>query len=35
MWNKRFRKETAFVIFGNPWKIPEGVKDIKDVKRTI
>lgn len=35
MWNRRFKKETIFVIFGEPWKYAEVVKDSRSIKKVI
>lgn len=35
MWNRTFKKETIFVIFGEPWKNAEVVKDNRSIKKTI
>lgn len=35
MWNRTFKKETIFVIFGKPWKNAEVIKDNRSIKKTI
>lgn len=35
MWNRTFKRETMFVIFGEPWKNAEVVKDNRSIKKTI
>lgn len=35
MWNKTFKKETIFVIFGEPWENAEVVKDKRSIKKVI
>jgi hypothetical protein len=35
MWNRTFKKETLFVIFGEPWKEPITVKDNRSIKKLI
>lgn len=35
MWNRRFKRETMFVIFGEPWKYAETVKDNRSIKKVI
>ena len=35
MWNRTFRKETTFIIFGEPWEKIEIVKDNRSIKKTI
>ena len=35
MWNRTFKRETIFVIFGEPWKNAEVVKDNRSIKKTI
>lgn len=35
MWNKRFKKETMFLIFTDKWEIHETAKDIRTVKKRI
>ena len=33
MWNRTFRKETMFTIFGEPWEKIEIVKDNRSIKK--
>lgn len=35
MWNRTFKKETIFVIFGEPWKNTEVVRDNRSIKKVI
>ena len=35
MWNRTFKKETLFVIFGENWKEPITVKDNRSIKKVI
>lgn len=35
MWNRTFKRETMFVIFGEPWKNAEIVKDNRSIKKVI
>lgn len=35
MWNRTFRRETIFTIFGEPWKKAEIVKDRRSLKRVV
>lgn len=35
MWNRTFKRETIFVIFGQAWNEPITVKDIRSVKKVI
>ena len=35
MWNKTFKKETMFAIFGEPWPKIKTVKDKRSIKKTI
>ena len=33
MWNKTFKKETMFAIFGEPWPKIKTVKDKRSIKK--
>lgn len=35
MWNRTFKKETIFTIFGEPWEKIEIVKDNRSIKKAI
>lgn len=35
MWNRTFKRETIFVIFGEPWKNEEVVRDNRSIKKII
>lgn len=35
MRNRTFKKETIFVIFGEPWKNAEVIKDNRSIKKVI
>lgn len=35
MWNRTFKRETIFVIFGEPWKHAEVVKDNRSIKKIV
>lgn len=35
MWNRTFKKETMFTIFGKPWKETQVVKDNRSIKKVI
>lgn len=35
MWNRTFKKETIFTIFGEPWGKKEIVKDNRSIKKVI
>nr|DAM54746.1 MAG TPA: hypothetical protein [Microviridae sp.] len=35
MWNRTFKKETVFVIFGEPWETAKVVKDNRSIKKII
>lgn len=35
MWNRTFKRETIFVIFGEPWKNEEVVRDNRSIKKIV
>lgn len=35
MWNRTFKKETIFAIFGEPWTKVKTVKDKRSIKKVI
>ena len=35
MWNRTFKRETIFAIFGEPWKQAEIVKDSRSLKKVV